>query len=1060
VSKNSTDNSLIYREPCYYKARNLFHISIGKHLKAIFFLFISFAINHSVAAQLQLNRLSQTDGLSNTNVNCILQDHIGFMWFGTNDGLNRYDGYSFTVFRTSTKDTNSIGSNYITCLYEDPSGLLWIGTKGGGLNIYNSKTETFIRYMVEHDEPNSINSNDVLAIYYENRNRIWIGTDGGGLNLFDFDTGKFQHFNKGILSGSPSGSEVIAIEGNTLGTLWIGTWNGGLNMKKARETNYSVIPDSNGIEIKHIWSLTNDSDRKLWIGTFGYGLYCYDQENNKLQKVLLNEAENNAGDQIIWTVFFDKQKCMWIGTNNGLFKIENGESSPVRFAHSDSDQFSIPSNKVMSIYQSSTGILWIGTDNGVCYLKPDTKKFQKNLNISKLENNSIYALAPAQNNGFWIASQKSGISKVKIEKSTPNIQVSFIEDLKISIDGKVNTILQDSKNLLWIGTRYGLISYNLKTNSTLKYYFDKNDIQSSSNDVMAIFETGVPDEYWVGTDNGLFLFNHKTELTKKYVIDINVPTANKINHILSIYNDKRNNIWVSTWNGLNLYDPKTDSFSLMRESWANNLYINSMHDDSRGNLWLGTRSGLYKYNIESDSLLAFSEEDGLCNNNICSIVDDLSGNLWLGTNKGLSKYNLNTSEFKNFDSQEGMLNNTFSTNSGFLSSMGIILLGGTNGLDAFVPTEIKINHEQVTVVLNDFRIFSKTVPVGVPGSPLKQSITGTKQIVLTARDEIFSIGFVALSFVNSNKCKYMYKLEPFEKDWNQVGLERKANYTNIKPGDYIFKVKASNEDGIWNNDELSLNITMLPPWWKTFWFKIILVIAVFLLFFMYYRYRVYQYHQRNKILEKIIEERVKEIKHQQAKLSVQAQKLSESNQLLNEQKNEIERQGLDIKRMNEILMLRNVDLEENVEELSRARAMNTSVTFEEFQRIYPNDESCRKFIYELKLKTGFCCHNCQSTESQDVHANYTRRCKKCGYVESVTVGTIFLHLKFPIVKAFYILYLVSAGHKLTVDKLSDLISLRRETCWTFKSKIEAHMKQYKRFKNPNEGWKEMILIKN
>lgn len=1023
-------------------------------------VFSIFPFCYSLTAQNQFNYLTQSDGLSNKNVNCIIQDHNGFMWFGTNDGLNRYDGYTFTVFRNSPGDSVSISSNFITCMYEDSLGLLWIGTRGGGLNIYDSKTEKFEQFIHESGNSNSISSNDILSIFFQSRNKIWLGTDGGGLNLFNYYSKTFSCYKAGSVTGSLTSNEIIAINGNKSDFLWIGTWNGGLNTFNSSKSTFSTINDSNGFQIKHIWSLTNESNEKLWIGTFGYGLFCLDVKNDAVQTVPLNKTVTLDGDKVVWTVYKDNLKNKWIGTNNGLYKLDKNGNVLQHFVHSENDPSSLLSNKVISIYQSQSGILWIGTDNGVNYLNPKIKKFQKNLNIDLLTNNSIYAMTPSEKKGIWIATKKNGICKIETQKRESSIEAKLDEYKNIKLKGKVNILFEDSKNLLWIGTRYGLISYNNKNRQVKKYIFDNNDIQSSSNDVLAICETQNPDEFWIGTDNGLYLYNFRTESFKKYVNDFYNPATINSNHVLTIYKDKRNNIWVSTWNGLNKYNPQSDNFAPIHDSGVNNMYINLLHDDSKGNLWLGTRIGLYKYNIESGKSVSFTEDDGLSNNNICCIIDDLGGNLWLSTNKGLSKINLNSNEFRNFDSQDGMLNNTFNLNSGLLSNDGVIFLGGTNGLDAFIPGDIKTNTGEVPIVFNDFRVSNKKVSIGQPGSPLKQSITETKKIVLTHREDIFSIGFVALNFINSNKCKYEYKLEGLQKDWIKTETERKATFTNLNAGEYVFMVRAANEDGIWSDNVLSLNITVLPPWWKSRWFRFIIAATILLIFFIYNRYRIYQYHKRNKQLEKIIEARVKEINGQKEVLAHQTHELSKSNKLLNEQKNEIERQATEINRMNKLLLIRNENLEENVEELSRARAMNTCMAFEEFKQIYPDDESCRKFIYELKLKSGFYCHLCQNTKSKNIVKNYSRRCTQCGYVESVTAGTIFYHLKFPILKAFYILYLVSTGHKLTVDKLSDLISLRRETCWTFKSKIEKHVKQFKRFKNPNEGWKELIIMKS
>jgi hypothetical protein len=430
----------------------------------------------------------------------------------------------------------------------------------------------------------------------------------------------------------------------------------------------------------------------------------------------------------------------------------------------------------------------------------------------------------------------------------------------------------------------------------------------------------------------------------------------------------------------------------------------------------------------------------------------------VSTTNGLSRLSLIDLDIKSFDVNDGLINNNYNPNAGILLHNQFVLLGGFSGLDVFNPEEISLKSVEPRIVFNDFRIFNKPVEIGSDTSPLSQSITSTGSIVLTYRDAVFSIGFVALNYINTAKGKYLFKLDGLENEWNEAGIERKATYTNLNPGDYIFRVKATNEDGVWSTAEKTLYIKVLPPWWKTVWFKMLLVLFIFSVLYFYVQYRNYTYNQRNMRLEKIIKDRTFEIQQQKDKLAQQAGVLTQKNLLLEEKGEMIQRQKDEISRMNELLRERNINLSENVEELSRARVMNESVSFEEFQTIYPDDESCRKLISELKQGKGFVCESCKSTSFVAIESNFSRRCKKCGYIESVTVGTIFTHLKFPIVKAFYILYLVSGGHKLTVDQLSELVSLRRETCWSFKNKILDHMKHHKRFKNPQEGWKELILI--
>jgi ligand-binding sensor domain-containing protein len=1023
----------------------------------LFVLAISFLHCSAINTQPHFYSLTQDNGLSNANINCILQDDNGFMWFGTNDGLNKFDGYVFTVYRNSPKDKHSISSNHITCMHQDANGVIWIGTKGGGLNAYDPKIDKFVRYQQPGQNGSSASDNDILSIFENNDATLWIGTDGAGLYRFNTnDHSVTKYLHDPYSEKSISSNEVIALELSPKGSMLVGTWSGGLNCLQPKKSEFELITGSQGVNINRIWKIvTHKND--IWIGTFGNGLIRLDINTFESENIWLNKLDDNVDDKVIWAICADRENQKWIGTNNGIYLISPKNEVIAHYPASENVPDALLSNKVLSIYEADNGIIWIGTDKGICYLNPDPKKFHIDLDIELLKNTNIQAVATGIGHSVWLGTDKNGIVHLMPKSS----RLLDYEVNLIPFSGRstiINCLLEDSFQRLWVGTRYGVKIYDRNRILLKTILFDAADLQNSSNDVTSVCETDTVGVYWVGTDNGLFSVNSFTWEIKKYSATLNAESSLHSNHILKVFKDRKKNIWVSTWNGISVFNSREKDFVRFSDANLENVYVNTIYDDASGNIWLGTRNGLYRYHLETKSLTVLREENGLCNNNISSIVDDYSGFLWVGTTNGLSRVHLSSLEIKNFDIYDGLINKNYNTNAGALVYNQFVFLGGNAGLDLFNPNEISINLHQPRIVLNDFRIFSKPVAIGAKGSPLKHSILSTSSIVLTAKDAVFSIGFVALNYINTPKTKYLFKLEGFDKEWNEAGVERKASYTNLNAGDYVFKVRATNEDGIWGSEEKTLNIKVLPPWWKTRWFKLLLVFFIFGMLSLYVSYRNYSYNQRNIQLEKIIKERTSEIREQKDKLAKQALKLTEQNFLLKEKSDEIQRQADEISRMNDLLKARNINLSENVEELSRARVMNESVSFEDFQNIYPDDESCRKLIFELKEAQGFVCSSCKSSSYQTDEENYSRRCKKCGYVESVTIGTIFSHLKFPIVKAFYILYLVSGGHKLTVDQFSELISLRRETCWSFKNKVLEHMKQHKRFKNPQEGWKELILI--
>jgi ribosomal protein L37E len=484
-------------------------------------------------------------------------------------------------------------------------------------------------------------------------------------------------------------------------------------------------------------------------------------------------------------------------------------------------------------------------------------------------------------------------------------------------------------------------------------------------------------------------------------------------------------------------------------------------------MWFGTRGGLSRLDIENKSFINFREKDGLANEVINGILEDDHGNLWLSTNLGLSMFDTASHAFKNYDIHDGLQGNQFSVGACFKSESGTMLFGGTNGLSVFHSDSIFDNSNIPEVWITGLYIDSELIGVNTEGSPLKENISYTEQVVLSYKQKNLSFDFIALNYLAPSNNQYAYKLDGLDHkpgEWVNVGSRRTAYYTNIPPGEYVFQVKASNNDNLWNETGASLSIIVEPPFWDTIWFKLLVMMSVYGIAYAFFRLRMYRIKLQNRALEALVKERTSKVVQQKEVLSVQAENLRKANKSivskniqLEENGEKIRIQAEEIYRMNELLKKDNIYLEENVKELSKARVMQKRVSFTEFKLIYPDIESCNQFLSELKAEKRYECKRCGNSSYSVNNEKYSRRCSKCGYNESVTVGTIFYRIKFPIDKAFYILYLVSMGRELTVAELAGLISLRRETCWAFRNKVMGVMKKRKRFKNPREGWKELIL---
>ena len=800
---------------------------------------------------IQFEHITTDQGLSQSGISSILQDSQGFMWFGTQDGLNKYDGYNFTVYKHDELDSHSLSDNWINSIYEDKLGTIWVGTDNGGLNKVERQTKQFTHYQHDPDNPNSLGANRVLSIYEDKSHTLWIGTDSGGLNKFERQTQQFTHYTHNTDDPNSLGNNtVLSIFEDKLGVFWIGTNGGGLN-KFDRETgqfiHYTHDPaDSNSLSDDSVLSIYEDQSGSLWIGTNGGGLNKFDRETGQFTHYTHDPDDlNSLNHTTVSSIAEDRFGNLWLATTSwygnsygkGLDKFTPKTGQFTHYIHEPTNPNSLSDNLVISEYRDNSEILWIGTSvGGINKFEQKDNKFRhyKNdpANPNSLSDNHVMSIAEDQFGIIWISPDNGGLNKFdrKTGKFThythePNNQNSLSSD-------NVWATYEDRNGTIWIGTfGSGIDKIDRKTGQFTHYTHDPSNPNSlSDNTVTSIYEDHFGN-LWIGTlSGGLNKFDGETGKFTHYTSDSNNSNSLSDNNAFLIYEDQSGTLWIATWGGLNKFNRETGNFTQYQHH-ANNPNslsydrILSINEYPAGTLWIGTYGGgLDKFDTATETFTHYTEKDGLPNNSVVGILADDEGNLWLSTGKGLSKFNPQTETFRNYDVSDGLQGNEFDGVKAYLKSKtGEMFFGGLNGFNAFYPEQVKDNPHIPPIVITDFKKFNESVK-------LDTAISETKEIKLPYKDKFFGFEFAALDYTNPKKNQYAYKLEGFDKDWIYAGTRRYATYTNLDGGTYTFRVKGSNHDGVWNEEGTSIKIIITPPPWKTWWaytlYVVVLVTAV------------------------------------------------------------------------------------------------------------------------------------------------------------------------------------------------------------------------------------------
>ena len=814
-----------------------------------------------IQQNVRFNSLQIQNGLPNQTVWNIAQDTKGHIWLGTTQGLAKYDGNKVTTYRTNPVQSNSISDNTIKSVLVSERGELWIGTYRGGVNLFDRRLNRFTSLQHNENSSESLSSNEIISLADGNNEEIWIGT-AQGLNNFNLSTNKVNHFfqeeNK---SNALPDNEILALLKIKSGSLWVGTLRGIaiIESNSHKITHFNLPQDKQPV----IRSFYESSDGVIWIGTQD-GLYSYDQETLEINKI------TGIKDPVILSITSDLYGNIWIGTQlNGIYIIRKEQIASwhagINYKYDKGSNYSLRDNTIMSLFRDDSGVIWIGTyTSGVSWIDPRTLNFglyddSKN-SLSCLASPIVYSIYPEENGTLWIGTRK-GLHRLATSGECEIFQHDTSDSHSVS-NNEIHKIYRDMKDHLWVATAKGInkLSSDGKTFNRLKNEFPSTRIYD-------ILET--KHQFLVGTVKGLYIKSQNSdnfELISSQEKELKTVKINKMGK------DKNDTVFLATKLGLLWIAPDgTLDYYTQRGKKSVTKPIRAMHIDENNIIWAGVDNlGMYRIDPKEKTSQLITTKEGLPEiTSWSNILSDDHGYLWINSINGLFKYSPIKKILRSFSVSDGLQGKHFARRAAFKDKSGKFYLGGSKGLNIFHPNDIKDNPKPPKVALTRYYHFNKAIEPNSPdlGFTLNSPISQLKNLNLTYRNYDFGFEFSAFSFSDYSQNKYAYKMEGFDKDWNYTDASyRRANYTNLPAGDYTFKVKASNNHGVWNETPLELKVHISPPPWATAWAYAIYIITFILALFLFIRYRTKSLEARAKHLEQSITKRTQELADEKQKV--------------------------------------------------------------------------------------------------------------------------------------------------------------------------------------------------
>ena len=779
---------------------------------------------------MRFDHITLDDGLSQSTVLSVLQDSKGLLWIGTENGLNRYDGYEFKTYTRERGNPDSLSSDFIFDIEEDRSGNLWIATNGGGLVKLDRETNRFAAFRHDPANSSSISSNIIRRILIDDDGIIWIGTRGAGLDRLDPRKGEFSRYQFG--NGDDAPVNIYALFQDLSGIIWAGGDHGltRLNTETHEVFTYAHDPDRSASLSKHsVRAIAEDADGLLWVGSAGGGIARLSATDGTFEHFThaADDVATLSSDHVS-TLFKDSDDRLWAGTARGLNLVDHSSGAAVRYVHDSADASTLGGNDITTIFQDRSDLLWIGTKTrGLNKWNPRTWSYgfepAREMTPRAEQQPNVTSFVEDDAGTLWVGTFGDGLNAM--DRASGSI-VRYRNDPASSHrigDDRVMSLMRDRKGRIWVGTMTsGIDRLDPETGENQAFKHDPADHESlGANGVMAMFEDSAG-RVWVGTfGGGISRFDPTTERFTRFTADADAPMSLSSNRVTSFAEDQNNRIWIGTeGGGLNLFDPKTANFHHFRHDpedpktlAADTVY--SINVDATGAVWVGTHGGGLDRAIGDGSkpseiyFANVSQKDGLANDVVYGVHADASGQLWMSTNYGISRLDPETGAIKNLHRKDGLQSEEFNFGAHYRSARGELFFGGHNGFNAFQPEEIETNTTIPLVALTGFFNSNDRTRSDLPPDD--------ETVEISWKDDNVSFEFAALDFAAPEQNRYMYKLEGFDRDWIDLGNRRRVTYTDLNDGRYLLRVRAANSEGIWNEAGFTLPVSVSAAPWDTWW---------------------------------------------------------------------------------------------------------------------------------------------------------------------------------------------------------------------------------------------------
>ncbi len=893
---------------------SLFRISLsfrtrGKNILGLFLLCFGLSFFARARSDIRFDNYTINEGLSQSAVNCILQDDRGFIWAGTQDGLNRFDGYEFRIFKHEPGDSTSLSDNFIQTLYQDKEGMIWVGTEKG-LNRFNPKTQQFKQFLQGPLSDTTLSDDQIRVLEGNGNGTIWVGTSNGGVYRFLKDSSSFRRlpFDPSGKRGVPSNA-IHSLYLDQEGLLWIGTAGEGLCRYNTQDSSFRVFNDETrdrygrvSLPDDEVLSVTRSPDGDIWAGTNKGAVRLVMEEQG--YRSYHYSIRDGLEHPVVRDIYCDRKGKIWLGTDGGglvgVNHLSKGNIRITTFRHSYYEPHTLSNDRVNVIFEDRTASIWVGTRRGLSKFDRGKQNFEHlTYHVDRpkgLNDKSVWSIFHEPEKGvLWVGTSK-GLNRIDREREEYQYLTGLLN--KTTSDQTILSICRDSRDRLWIGTVTGffrIMNPDDPQKVTLKKipYREEKPGSKEGEKVYEIYEDR-QGYLWIGTRDGLSRLDPETGGFHFFRRDPFDDNSLSHNLVRDVYQDTSGTFWVATdGGGLNKIEVEpTDTgdvfhFEHIRSreegGLSSDMVVSLWEEQEENALWIGTYGGgLNRFDKETGEVRVYTQNDGLPNNVVYGVLGDEQGNLWMSTNQGLSKFDIDKEQFQNYQRKDGLQSNEFNTGAYFGSSSGELFFGGINGLNAFHPEAINPNPYPPQVVLTELILFNDMIRPGERGI-LEKHISMADRAVLSYDMDNITLHFAALHYSYSGNNRYKYIMEGFDKDTIQAGTKRSAQYTNLDPGEYTFKVFGSNSDGVWSEKPAVLHIIVEPPFWMTWWFRGLMAILFLGGIYGLYQYRMSIIKIQKRKLEVEVQKRTRQIFRQK-------ERIEEQKKLLEKEKNKVEEQ--------------------------------------------------------------------------------------------------------------------------------------------------------------------------